>query len=165
MAVESPSQPIPAPDLHNNQNGTNNLDVMRCREKFSLLREAFFVEQESHDYLSLHRVTAHFIRPFLYAGSAAKVELDCVLRNLGAEFLLDLLPEVKDTPIYYPTGDKAWFDEFPSLESREAMDNRFCAFHLITIMADTVPALARSLANDRAFQIGGFSITKSGTLA
>lgn len=38
------------------------------------------------------------------------------------------------------------------------MDNRFCAFHLITIMADTVPTLAQSLANDKAFQIGAFRL-------
>jgi hypothetical protein len=129
-------------------------DVNRCRERFGILRDAFAMEQDSHDYVSLQRVTADVLRPLLYTGAEAKVDLDCLLRNLGAEFIDGLVEQLSNTPVYYPIGEKAWVDDFPVIESRERMDNRFCAFHIIAIMLDTVPALATLLAEDREFQTG-----------
>jgi len=38
------------------------------------------------------------------------------------------------------------------------MDDRFCAFHIIAIMIDTVPALAARLANDAQFQLGALRL-------
>lgn len=133
-------------------------DSLRFRERFALLREAFTVEQESHDYISLYRVTADVLRPLLYTAATHKPDLDCLLRNIGGEFMPDLLLEINTTPIYYPTGERAWVEEYPALESREDMDNRFCAFHLIAIMVDTIPALAKRLAQDKEFQIGALRL-------
>jgi len=135
-----------------------HFDVTHCRERYTILRDAFTIERDSHDYISLQRVTADVLRPLLYTGPPAKVELDCLLRNLGGEFIDDLVEPVRNTPAYYPVGEKAWVEDFPVIEPREAMDNRFCAFHIAAIFLDSVPALAARLANDKGFLTGALRL-------
>ncbi|KZT40908.1 hypothetical protein SISSUDRAFT_1031636 [Sistotremastrum suecicum HHB10207 ss-3] len=135
---------------------TAPLNITDTLSRFRPLHQAFQIEEEEdehdRDFMSLQRVTADVVRPLIYTSN--KVALDYLLRSLASEFLQNLTAEVASQPPYYPTGDQAWVEAFPYLEERQAADNRFYALHIINLMADTVPAIARQLSKDILFLEG-----------